>query len=299
MEKFDRIVREALVMGGQARIRDTGITVNEIVRLSLDGKSQAEILEQFPSLEAEDVHQAMGYTVDVTTETTLARRSLMRNRLASAAGYLTLMLEAKPSENTSFQFSMNEQVSEFMEVSLRSIRDTRLLLDEVDQLLKPHGFESYDFDNENDIEVVDLETIFAKKYVSGDKIKRYSPLDFKKLTVIRPEYLPSILSFSESYNLELIIEILAQRYIEAISQSSKNPEVRILVEDDLVIFRISRWVNLSDYGKPMIMKDQLFNITSIISIASYVLYRAGHQLNVEIDHDRVIFEFELPIVDDK
>ena len=61
MSKFERIVRDVLVMGGQARIRDTEITVNEIVRLSLDGKSQSEILEKFPQLEAEDVHQAISW----------------------------------------------------------------------------------------------------------------------------------------------------------------------------------------------------------------------------------------------
>ena len=59
--KFDRIVREPFVMGGQPRIRDTNITVNEIVRLSLDGLSQTDILTKYPQLEAEDVHQAMGY----------------------------------------------------------------------------------------------------------------------------------------------------------------------------------------------------------------------------------------------
>jgi uncharacterized protein (DUF433 family) len=64
MSKFKRIVREPLVMGGQARIRDTGITVNEIGRLSLDGSSQAEILQKFPMLEAEDVHEALGWHSD-------------------------------------------------------------------------------------------------------------------------------------------------------------------------------------------------------------------------------------------
>jgi uncharacterized protein (DUF433 family) len=66
MSKFESIVREPLVMGGQARIRDTGITVNEIVRLSLAGLSQTEILQKFPVLEAEDVHEALGYAMKDT-----------------------------------------------------------------------------------------------------------------------------------------------------------------------------------------------------------------------------------------
>lgn len=88
MEKFDRIVREALVMGGQARIRDTGITVNEIVRLSLDGKSQAEILAQYPVLEAEDVHQAMGWYMRTFRVLNLSME--MRTPMTAIIGYARL-----------------------------------------------------------------------------------------------------------------------------------------------------------------------------------------------------------------
>lgn len=61
MGAFDRIKQDTLSSGGQAKIRDTHITVTEIVRLSLAGTSQAEILQAYPMLEAEDIHQAVAY----------------------------------------------------------------------------------------------------------------------------------------------------------------------------------------------------------------------------------------------
>jgi uncharacterized protein (DUF433 family) len=61
MAVFDRITHDPAVAGGQARIRDTHITVTELVRLSLSGHSQAAILQAYPALDAEDVHQAVAY----------------------------------------------------------------------------------------------------------------------------------------------------------------------------------------------------------------------------------------------
>lgn len=98
--KFERIVREALVMGGQARIRDTGITVNEIVRLSLDGKSQADILEEFPQLEAEDVHQALGWQIVSSKQLSLNYLHEIRVPLTAVRGYSDLLLfEGKHPDN--------------------------------------------------------------------------------------------------------------------------------------------------------------------------------------------------------
>lgn len=58
---FDRITFAPNVMGGRACIRGLRITVSLVVNLVANGMSTAEILEEYPDLEAEDIHQALAY----------------------------------------------------------------------------------------------------------------------------------------------------------------------------------------------------------------------------------------------
>lgn len=58
---FDRITFAPNVMGGRACIRGLRITVSLVVNLVANGMSTAEILEEYPDLEAEDIQQALAY----------------------------------------------------------------------------------------------------------------------------------------------------------------------------------------------------------------------------------------------
>jgi len=55
----DRITFDPAVMGGRACIRGMRITVSLIVNLAANGMTADEILEEYPTLEAEDVRQAL------------------------------------------------------------------------------------------------------------------------------------------------------------------------------------------------------------------------------------------------
>ena len=46
---------------GAARVRDTTITVAEIVEMMEDGLTEEDIIEELPELELEDVRQAIAY----------------------------------------------------------------------------------------------------------------------------------------------------------------------------------------------------------------------------------------------
>jgi uncharacterized protein (DUF433 family) len=61
---YDRIVRQPLVQGGLACLRDTGITVHEVVQLALAGHDPAEILMKYPQLDTQDIHQALAYAIN-------------------------------------------------------------------------------------------------------------------------------------------------------------------------------------------------------------------------------------------
>jgi uncharacterized protein (DUF433 family) len=61
MQNLDRITINPQVMGGKPCIRGMRVTVGTIVGLLATGKTESEILSEFPYLEIEDIRQALGY----------------------------------------------------------------------------------------------------------------------------------------------------------------------------------------------------------------------------------------------
>ena len=59
--KPGRITLNPLVMGGRPCIRGMRITVGNIIGLLAAGHSGAEILEEFPELEEEDIRASLEY----------------------------------------------------------------------------------------------------------------------------------------------------------------------------------------------------------------------------------------------
>jgi uncharacterized protein (DUF433 family) len=56
---FDRITAEPDKMGGVPCIRGLRIPVATVVGMVADGMSEQDILEAYPDLQAEDIHQAL------------------------------------------------------------------------------------------------------------------------------------------------------------------------------------------------------------------------------------------------
>ncbi len=67
---FDRITFDPKIMGGQACIRGMRIPVALIVNLVAHGKTPAEILEEYPDLEPEDIQQALEYAACIPCRAT-------------------------------------------------------------------------------------------------------------------------------------------------------------------------------------------------------------------------------------
>ncbi|MFC1707053.1 DUF433 domain-containing protein [Planctomycetota bacterium] len=65
---FDRITFDTKVLGGRACIRGLRITVSLVVNLVANGMTAAEIVDSYPSLEAEDVQQALRYAAWLADE---------------------------------------------------------------------------------------------------------------------------------------------------------------------------------------------------------------------------------------
>ncbi|RMH82022.1 MAG: DUF433 domain-containing protein [Calditrichaeota bacterium] len=65
---FDRITFDPNVMGGRACIRGMRVTVSLILNLVANGMSVEEIIEAYPYLEPEDIHQALRYAAWLAEE---------------------------------------------------------------------------------------------------------------------------------------------------------------------------------------------------------------------------------------
>jgi uncharacterized protein (DUF433 family) len=68
MQELDRITFDPSVMGGRACIRGMRLTVSLVVNLVANGMSVAEILDEYPDLEVEDVRQALRYAAFLAEE---------------------------------------------------------------------------------------------------------------------------------------------------------------------------------------------------------------------------------------
>lgn len=65
---FDRITFDPKIMGGRACIRGLRITVAHIVNMVANGMTAADILKEYPDLEADDVRHALQYAAFLTRE---------------------------------------------------------------------------------------------------------------------------------------------------------------------------------------------------------------------------------------
>ncbi len=69
MNQFNRITFDSNVMGGRACIRGMRVTVSLILNLVANKMTAAEIINEYPYLEDEDVTQALQYAAWLADET--------------------------------------------------------------------------------------------------------------------------------------------------------------------------------------------------------------------------------------
>ena len=62
---FDRITIDPAICNGKPTFRHKRIAVETILEFLSAGESTAEILRQYPSLDAEDIHAALGFATEL------------------------------------------------------------------------------------------------------------------------------------------------------------------------------------------------------------------------------------------
>jgi uncharacterized protein (DUF433 family) len=72
MLPFDRVTFNRSILGGRACIRGMRVPVSLVVNLVANGMTPAEIVEQYPYLEREDIRQALAYAAWLADESIYA-----------------------------------------------------------------------------------------------------------------------------------------------------------------------------------------------------------------------------------
>ncbi len=75
---FERITFDPNIMGGRACIRGMRITVAHVVNLVANGMTAAEILADYPDLEAEDISEALHYAAFLARDETYPLKAAHR-----------------------------------------------------------------------------------------------------------------------------------------------------------------------------------------------------------------------------
>jgi uncharacterized protein (DUF433 family) len=65
---IDNITSDPNIMGGKASIRNTRITVSLVLNLIANGMTKEEIIEEYPSLKANDIDQCLNYAAYLAEE---------------------------------------------------------------------------------------------------------------------------------------------------------------------------------------------------------------------------------------
>jgi uncharacterized protein (DUF433 family) len=65
MSRFERIVREPEICGGQPTIKGTRVLVLDILDWLKEGETFEEILENFPSITREDIREILAYAKEM------------------------------------------------------------------------------------------------------------------------------------------------------------------------------------------------------------------------------------------
>lgn len=66
--EYKRITYDPQIMGGRACVRGMRIPVSLVVNLVANGMISAEIMQEYPDLEVEDIRQSLQYAARLTDD---------------------------------------------------------------------------------------------------------------------------------------------------------------------------------------------------------------------------------------
>lgn len=274
MTNFDRIQRQPQQHGGQAQIRETGITVNEIVRHALAGMPLPDLLQRYPNLEADDIYQALAYSVHDLLNGIAYWRHEGVAPLSHIKGYSEIL--AGHSENLPPETLSDEMRQEWSQVILNASRSALSSWDNV----RTWATRSY----AQDAPPLASMTISDLMEALLDHLRRVQPS--ASVHISAPDDTPPVRASAHLVEaLTLLVtsegnlfKPRAELGIRALGGA--NDEVRFGVRRELAYAR-----------------DQAANLLKLsatpISTAMLIIHQHGSHLNIRRKDAHIIFEFSL------
>jgi len=268
MRKFERIRVEK----GQAYIRDTGITVSEIVKKVVYEKASDKVLSEYPTIETHDIEEALAYAVGDLIETVAIWRNEGLGPLTSVKGYSKLLLE--------YLDLTQDQKRQFTETIFRSSHQA---------IAKWQNFSSWVYKTyrpEND-----QYQSFSVTSIVQDVLRElpeYDPVAQVKWDIA--DGLPNVRA---GYDLTTaIVNLLTDRTALMLKRdsvfeiSSKN--------NGFVDFKVLRHFEYENH-RDLIDAHILGWASSPLSLAAAIIREHGSELKFHSSPQTMIFEFELSI----
>jgi len=272
MSQFERIHRQQNVMGGQAIIRDTGITVNEIVRLSLAGASLADILAQYPPLDADDVTQALAYGIHDTVESIAYWRHEGMTPLTHIKGFSEILAdEAGVAGTSDVDFEQQHQwMKMIFESSWRAINYWQQL----------KLWASIHFDQPNhEFDILSLATIISQ-------VQQALPAQ-EPTAELKADIEPNLPQVKANEDIVLAIVNIASA---AKNTFSPITQLYARLVEDWVQIRLERALTYKDDRIHYLLEPH-----TAIATAALIIYQNGSELRVQEHATHTTFEFELAI----
>ncbi|MFN8373285.1 MAG: DUF433 domain-containing protein [Anaerolineae bacterium] len=275
-QRFSRITVDFTHMDGQACIRGLSITVSDVVKLAISGKSAAEIIAVYPELEADDVHQALAWSLEDVSRDAVSYEIVMP--LESLRGWVGL-LKYDIEDNETFS---RDQIAEFVQhISINAaITRVRFLRVRCWVWLR-YTLAQWSFQKLDVAEVVRNVTYEFNEYSS----------------VLLETTLPDNLPFVKGIRLILEPALLFLLICERLP-TLPHACLTITLNEDTIHFRIHRNLDSlanSSSGRGNDPKENLLHEGGFISIAALAIEKHKSKLEIDSSDTHINFEFDLPI----
>lgn len=271
MREFKRISVDPKVKNGLPCIRDTGITVSQVVKRVAHEKPTIEVLADYPNLESEDIEEALAYAVaemPVAISTSLFD---IRVPMTNIQGYSTLILELTKSGGIT-----DEQRIDFVNgISTSSVRLNQMLFNLLNWSRWVYGNPySIPWSGIAISEALDLAGVSKNPNVQI-KMAENLPLVRENGTLV--------IAFSG-----LVQDDFFRRFKkEALIIVTRQAETKILVHIERQFAH--------ETNDPMNSLEPILIPTSPITTAAIIIQEHGGELQTHLSDNGVIFEFNLPI----
>ena len=271
---FDRIKRNPNKFGGQPYIHKTDVTINQIVLRSMQGETVQDILDAYPQLLVDDIHQALSFSIiDIFRGVSYWRHDGM-TPLTQIKGYSEILVGK--TEFGDLDTIPEEQKHQWMSVIHSSCQRGIARWQQMTQWMSKH----YMLDTDLESEVYSIEAFLMEVITTG---QTYEPT----LQIDSTEVDPNLSIETHSDTALILGSILAFAKNTFKSQTAIHLEIK----SDHVVINIYRELIYSDDD----IEKLLSNPYSPVATALTFFYIQNITFEINREDDTIIFSVILPL----